>query len=319
MQLNVLGDSFDGRVRASAFAQLRRWTDDGRLPATWQQLLNGLVVDGQRITLIGQKGIWKPGPLALPISIATSPKDPYGDQIDEQTGTLQYAYETGKGGEYRNDWLRQVKDLGLPLIYLRGVRKGEYSAIWPVWIVADDPAERTFTVAFGDPQLLDPDPDSIDLGARRYTARLAKTRLHQADFRARVMTAYRNSCTVCSLHLKNSNQLLDAAHIIPDSAGGEPVVTNGLSMCKIHHTAYDSGVLGIDPALEVHINPEILEQRDGPMLRHGLQELHGQQLAVVPHKPLERPDRAALELRYDEFRTSSAGACLLPARDAPRS
>lgn len=172
-----------------------------------------------------------------------------------------------------------------------------------MWIVADDPVERTFTVAFGDPQLVDPDPESIDVGARRYTARLAKARLHQANFRAKVMTAYRDSCTVCSLHLQNSNQLLDAAHIRPDSAGGEPVVTNGLSMCKIHHTAYDSGVLGIDPGLGVHINPGVLEQRDGPMLRHGLQELHGQQLAVVPRKPLEQPDREALEYRYDEFRS----------------
>lgn len=305
--MGPLGDSHDARIRALTFAQLSRWTDEGRLPVRWDQLQNGLVYEGRRVTLSGQKGIWKPQEMTLPISISTSPKDPYGDVIDDETGTLEYAYETsgpkGQSGEYRNDWLRQLRDLGLPLVYLRGVRRGEYAAIWPAWVVTDNPGNRTFTIAFGDPRLSLPEQSSLDIGERRFTARLARTRLQQQGFRSRVMTAYRDSCTVCSLHLRNSNSLLDAAHIIPDSEGGQPVVTNGLSLCKIHHTAYDSGVLGIDPGLGVHINPDVLEQRDGPMLRHGLQELNGQKLTVVPRRLVDRPNTAALERRYDEFRS----------------
>ncbi len=41
--------------------------------------------------------------------------------------------------------------------------------------------------------------------------------------------------------------LLDAAHILSDSDGGQPVVTNGLSLCKIHHAAYDRGIVGVRP------------------------------------------------------------------------
>jgi len=35
-------------------------------------------------------------------------------------------------------------------------------------------------------------------------------------------------------------ELLDAAHITPDSdAEGEPVVSNGVALCKLHHAAFD--------------------------------------------------------------------------------
>jgi predicted restriction endonuclease len=33
--------------------------------------------------------------------------------------------------------------------------------------------------------------------------------------------------------------LLDAAHIVADSEEGPPAIQNGLSLCKIHHAAFD--------------------------------------------------------------------------------
>lgn len=42
-----------------------------------------------------------------------------------------------------------------------------------------------------------------------------------------------------------------AAHIIPDrEEGGEPPVTNGLALCKLHHTAFDAFFLSIRPDRE---------------------------------------------------------------------
>ncbi|MBN2352090.1 MAG: HNH endonuclease, partial [Spirochaetales bacterium] len=61
--------------------------------------------------------------------------------------------------------------------------------------------------------------------------------------------AYSRSCTVCRL---KHPELLDAAHIIPDAEeSGEPVIPNGLALCKIHHSAYDKNIIGITPDYEL--------------------------------------------------------------------
>lgn len=112
------------------------------------------------------------------------------------------------------------------------------------------------------------------------------------------MLAYKRQCCVCSL--KHAS-LLDAAHITPDNdTRGLPEVSNGLSLCKIHHAAYDQQFLGIDPDGVVHINKALLEEVDGPMLRHGLQEMHGGSILIPRHRE-ERPDPSRLEERFARF------------------
>jgi putative restriction endonuclease len=107
---------------------------------------------------------------------------------------------------------------------------------------------------------------------------------------------------VCRLH---HPELLDAAHIIPDGEPtGEPIVPNGLSLCKIHHAAYDSDLIGVRPDLVVDVRPELLLESDGPMLRHGLQEMSGVRL-TVPTSRVARPDPDRLEIRYERFKAAS--------------
>jgi putative restriction endonuclease len=99
--------------------------------------------------------------------------------------------------------------------------------------------------------------------------------------------------------------LLDAAHIVPDSEeGGIAAVRNGLALCKIHHAAYDSGVLGIRPDLVVQIRADLLEEVDGPMSEHGLKGRHGHPLMAVPRARVERPDPELLDRRYAAFRSA---------------
>ena len=101
-------------------------------------------------------------------------------------------------------------------------------------------------------------------------------------------------------------ELLDAAHIVGDAEGGEPVVPNGIAMCKIHHAAFDSQIFGIRPSdYVVQVKPRVLEESDGPTLRHALQEIHGSRLDV-PRSRLARPDRDLLGARYETF-LSQAG------------
>ncbi|WP_307828666.1 HNH endonuclease [Antrihabitans sp. YC2-6] len=127
----------------------------------------------------------------------------------------------------------------------------------------------------------------------------AKQRLHQPVFRATVIRAYGMRCAVCAL---GHGELLDAAHIVPDShEAGIASVRNGLALCKIHHAAFDTHILGITPDLVVEIRQDLLAEIDGSMLQHGLKERHGEMLMVPPGLRNEQPDRKLLEMTYQRF------------------
>ncbi|WP_369084690.1 HNH endonuclease [Ferrimicrobium acidiphilum] len=127
---------------------------------------------------------------------------------------------------------------------------------------------------------------------------MTKIRLHQPSFRSRVLHAYNSTCAICRLH---HSQLLDAAHILPDvHPRGAPVVPNGITLCKLHHAAFDRNLLGIRPDFVVEIRSELLREIDGPMLQHDIKEMNGTQL-VLPRERASHPDRAGLEDRYEEF------------------
>ena len=125
-----------------------------------------------------------------------------------------------------------------------------------------------------------------------------KQRLHQPAFRARIISAYETKCAICRL---GHGRLLDAAHITPDSdETSSTSVKNGLSLCKIHHAAYDINIIGIDSDYTVHVRQDILSETDGPMLEHGIKEMDKASL-WVPVAPRDKPDPARLELRFLEF------------------
>jgi len=287
------------RLAAIQYVHALRDANDGFV--TWAQL-KAFSWGGVTVPLIGASGIWKPAALSAPISITTSPNDPYGDDVGDD-GLLRYRYFGGAGAEeaHFNAGLRRAFVEALPLIYFRGVQKGLYQALAPVVIMGDDPATRTFTVACDDIELVRPDlpAEVTDEVKRSYTTQLALRRLHQAAFRRNVLDAYADTCAVCRLRIKG---LLDAAHIVGDRHPlGDPVVPNGLALCKIHHAAFDQNIIGIRPDSVVELNRGLLDATDGPMLRHGLQEAHGTEL-WVPHARGKRPDPTRLEVRYDEFR-----------------
>lgn len=84
---------------------------------------------------------------------------------------------------------------------------------------------------------------------------------------------------------------------------GRPEVPNGLALCKIHHTSFDAQILGIDPDLRIHVREDIQRERDGPMLRHGLQAMAGA-LIQVPRPQQLRPRPEYLEVRFAEFQAA---------------
>ena len=68
--------------------------------------------------------------------------------------------------------------------------------------------------------------------------------------------------------------------------------------------ACDTDILGISPDCAVHISKKVLEERDGPMLRQGLQELDGTRI-ILPVRPIDRPDPDRLAQRFERWRAAS--------------
>ncbi|HEY5248862.1 MAG TPA: HNH endonuclease [Dermatophilaceae bacterium] len=215
---------------------------------------------------------------------------------------MRYSMRAGDPGAGDNRKLRRAFELQVPLIWFQQIAPGVFAPVMPVYLVKEEPGDHRYVVALGDDQRLAASgllSGVTSLIERRYAERLSRQRLHQPAFRAGVMLAYERRCTICALRHAD---LLDAAHIIEDgSPGGDPVVVNGLALCKIHHAAYDRRILGISPDLTVHIDAEVLDEVDGPMLKHGLQEFHGERLRILPRKPAEQPDRDRLAERFERF------------------
>jgi putative restriction endonuclease len=272
-------------------------------------LEKGFLFNNEYVTLVGPQGIWKPRMMSLPISITTTSNGPYSDSFTKD-GFLNYRYRGTDPSHSSNVGLRQLMREKKPLIYFHSVVRGEYVPAWPVFIQADDISDLTFTVALDTAESLTDasmigaaQDEALSYGRRSYVTATYRHRLHQSSFRLKVLRAYQNQCTLCNL---KHRELLDAAHIIEDKhEQGDPIVTNGLSLCKIHHAAFDANIIGITPDYVVKVRDDILIEIDGPMLKHGLQSLDNNKIGL-PHQRSNWPDRGRLEMRYARFLFASA-------------
>lgn len=261
---------------------------------------------GQHIRVIDvQGGIWNPGAswplgddLRATLSINTTNSGKYEDQ-EIDGGLWRYDYQSG-GAAGKNTKMRRAMELQLPLLWFVQQDSGRYVP-YRVFIINDFPIDGYCLIA---PDLsLATAARSESVIERKYAERTMKQRLHQPAFRAQVISAYETKCAICRL---GHGRLLDAAHITPDSDSQTSTsVTNGLSLCKIHHTAYDINIVGIDADYTVHIREDILAEKDGPMLQHGIKEMDQSKLWVPPSVN-KRPDPARLEARFLEFASLSA-------------
>lgn len=269
-------------------------------------LERGFPFRGTRVPFLNrQKGIYRSraqrGPAAL--SIQTSAKSPYDDEVVED-GFL-YAYRAGSIDQPDNRALRAAHELQVPLVYFFSWRPGWYRPFFPCFVSADDPTARRVLVTPG--ALAGPidEPEAVllvDPIEKRYAVRQTRVRLHQAAFRGRVVPAYRDQCAICRL---KELRLLDAAHIVGDvEVTGEPTVQNGLSLCAIHHRAFDQHLVGISPDYTVHVSRRLLEDEDGPMLDL-LKGFHEVPL-TRPRRALDWPDPELLESRFARFVDAAA-------------
>ena len=299
----MTAESLDARVRLAAFHFLDEQTRIHGEVLPGSLLRAGFPFGGDRVRLMGQPGIWKPAILPeIPLSITTTFEGPYQDQIEAE-GLVSYKYCGTDPQRWDNKALRLAMKLHVPLVYFHAIEEGRYFAAWPVFIVDDHPESLAFSVAVDESRqaLLGTaqGEDELVEGRRAYVTRLTKQRVHQQKFSAQVLAAYHERCAICRLHHR---ELLDAAHILPDGhPRGEPIVPNGMALCKLHHGAFDKYLLGIRPDLVIEIRRDILDEEDGPMLVHGLQGFRDKRIQV-PRRDELRPRRDFLEERYALFR-----------------
>ena len=76
-------------------------------------------------------------------------------------------------------------------------------------------------------------------------------------------------------------------------------MSNGLSLCSIHHRAFDQNLVGVSPDYEVHVSNHLLDEEDGPMLEL-LKTFHRAPI-VLPTRRAWKPDREQLALRFERF------------------
>lgn len=240
---------------------------------------------------------------AAALTLTTSFKDPYGDEIDP-AGGFGYAYRAGALDQADNRALRTAHEMRVPVVYFRAIAPGQYWTYAPMFVVADDPAARAVVLQPGLP-VQDMTREGLVSGpdVRAYATVDARRRLHQQRFRVDVLRAYRSRCAICSLR---ERALVEAAHIVPDTdLEGIAAVVNGIALCAIHHLAYDRNLLGIDQGGDVHIAARLLREHDGPMLREGLQGFHGTRIEVPRHAE-DHPDPDRLARRFEQFVLAAA-------------
>lgn len=296
----------DAALRNACFRALSRLTSIHPRDIPYRGGLdNGFEFEGRRIPfLTPYKGIFRSrlqsGPAAL--SINTSTRSPYRDRATAD-GWI-YSYRAGDVAQPDNRALRAAYELQTPIVYFHATAPGYYTTHFPWFVDADDPVEGEVHVTPGMVINLGQElrPAQIeDPVERQYRFRQTRVRVHQTHFRRIVLPAYQERCSICSLR---EERLLDAAHIISDAdETGVPVVSNGVSLCSIHHRAFDNDLVGISPDYEVHVSRQLLDDDDGPMLEL-LKGFHRSPI-VVPRRRSWRPDPDRLEVRFSRFQSAA--------------
>lgn len=307
----------DAALRSEIFSHLRQLQGEGGL-VTAAQIGAGYVRgNGEHIALITRpRGIFKPRQMSSLLSIKTVVPRPgrgvwYDDQRDAHQQiykgqeTVSYSFMGDDADATDNRLLKHACDAKIPIVYFLGISPGIYRILMPSFLDEWNPSALRVRLSFGNVAFdqtqheVDVMPPRTDI-QRRYTLNVVKRRLHQDAFRQAVIHAYKGRCAFSHLPV---SALIDAAHIVADRDEllGQPIVSNGLPLSKIHHAAFDAHLIGVDPDYKIHVSRKLLDQRDGPLLE-ALKDLNGADLRL-PLRKQDYPDRERLAVRFKEYRT----------------
>lgn len=114
-----------------------------------------------------------------------------------------------------------------------------------------------------------------------------------AAFRREIMRMYNYTCAICQLRLLTARgeSVTEAAHIIPFSVSQNDDVRNGISLCKLHHWAFDRGLIAVSENYRVMI-ARIIES-EGPV--ESMLSVFRNSTVLLPEHPQLYPSQHALD------------------------
>lgn len=287
----------------AAFVELKKRVEIHGQPLPWNEIVKTFRIGDEEVYIANRaRGIFRPRQMRRGVLSIKSTLPRVGrarryvdDRRDE---SLFYSLQGSDPTSHDNLYLKESFEDQTPFIYFHGVAPGSYEALWPAYVSNWTPEQLRVEIQLGI--IRSNATPQIDLREeeRRYRTQIAQQRIHQSSFREMVLFAYDNRCALTGLPVK---KLLEAAHIYPDGHTlGRAKVTNGIAMSTLHHVAYDSKLLGIDPDGTILISERVFAIKDGPLLEFGLKDLHKSRI-TFPKQPELRPDKEALAYRFEEF------------------
>jgi len=135
------------------------------------------------------------------------------------------------------------------------------------WNIQQNPS--AITTRYGEPTIITP-------------------RLGQGIFSLEVRDAYQSACAVTREH---STPVLEAAHILPYSRGGEHRVDNGILLRRDLHRLFDLGYVTITPDYKFRVGSRLRKEFHNGRCYYDMDE----QTIALPENGLLRPNKDFLE------------------------
>lgn len=212
-------------LRLEIFHDLELFIDSRGGFASRDELTTFTLRSGRPMPVIDRnKGIRNPRELDATLSIVSASDkgryNVYDDAIDRDRGLLFYSWAQGPLEAGDNRKLLVALEQQVPIILFGKPLANVYVPVIGVRVIDVLPDRRQFVIDLDDTTVRTSPTATLD---KRYVERLVKQRVHQPVFRVRALSAYAKRCAVCTLRYA---ELLDAAHILPDTdERGLPVVT----------------------------------------------------------------------------------------------
>ena len=121
---------------------------------------------------------------------------------------------------------------------------------------------------------------------RQTTVISVKKKIRDNSFKSRVLISYSNRCSFCGVQLK----LIDAAHIVPVQHDGTDETSNGISLCALHHRAYDRNLVSFNSDYQIIYNSKQFDKLKEIGLDSGADKFINDLRAVI-HLPPAITDR----------------------------